>query len=370
MPRTSRTCAALAPRSARVWIPPRVPAGRRRGNQRLFVLRGLLPDDAGHRLPHPAPQTSGAEGGRETVRPCAQGRPRCGPGCAPPSSAGRECDDHYAVTFAEGTEITGRTIVLATGARYRRLDVPGIDRLERTSVYYAATSYEAQQCHEAPVAVVEGGNSAGQAVLFLAKRVPRVQLLARAKDPGAGMSRYLVDQIERHPRVTVLPHTEVREVTGGQVLRSLVVEDKHTRERRELEARALFVFIGAQPCTAWLSGKLSLDQRGFVLTGADTQARTIRALWQGQGRNCMSLETGLPGVFASGDVRSGSWKRVALRSAGGDGRPSRPRTPRPYRRRLGDGDVNHDRNHGNRHRHHPHARPSRPAALHTVLSAS
>lgn len=197
-----------------------------------------------------------------------------------PAEAGalKQCDDHYAVTFADGTEITGRTIVLATGARYRRLEVPGIDRLEGTSVYYAATSYAAQQCHEAPVTVVGGGNSAGQAVLFLANRVPRVQLFVRAKDPGAGMSRYLVDQIERHPRVTVLPHTEVREVTGGQVLRSLVVEDKHTGERRELEARALFVFIGAQPCTAWLSGKLPLDQRGFVLTGADAQARTIPAL--------------------------------------------------------------------------------------------
>ncbi|WAP54460.1 FAD-dependent oxidoreductase [Streptomyces sp. S465] len=226
-------------------------------------------------------------------------------------------DGHYRVTFADGSETLCRTVVLATGARYRRLKVPGIERLEGSSVYYAATVYEAQQCGSDPVAVVGGGNSAGQAVLFLAERVPRVHLLIRGSDPGARMSRYLVDQIERHPRVSVAVDTEIREVRGDDVLRSIVVEQTRTGERRTVDVRALFVFIGAKPCTDWLADVLALDDRGFVLTGAEAEARSAVGVWQGQSRGCLSLETTLPGVFAAGDVRSGSVKRVA--SAAGEG---------------------------------------------------
>ncbi|MGP4001405.1 FAD-dependent oxidoreductase [Streptomyces sp. 8N706] len=226
-------------------------------------------------------------------------------------------EDHYAVAFADGSVATGRTVVLATGARYRRLDVPGIDRLEGTSVYYAATAYEAQQCRADPVAVVGGGNSAGQAVLFLAHHVPRVHLVVRGGDLGAHMSRYLVDQIERHPRVEVRLHTEVEEAVGDRVLEALVVRDNRTGQRYELDARALFSFIGAEPCTGWLAGSLALDARGFVLIGAEAQADTAPAVWESRGRNCLLLETSLPGVFAAGDVRSGSVKRVA--SAVGEG---------------------------------------------------
>jgi thioredoxin reductase (NADPH) len=226
-------------------------------------------------------------------------------------------DDHYAVTFADGGTATGRTVILATGARYRRLVVPGIERLEGTSVYYAATLYEAQQCRTDPVAVVGGGNSAGQAVLFLADQVPRAYLLVRGGDLGSHMSRYLIDQIERHPRIEVLLHTEVSEVIGDPVLESLVIVDNRTGERRELDARALFVFTGADPSTDWLTGSLALDEHGFVLTGAEAQADTAPGTWESRDRNCMILETTLPGVFAAGDVRSGSVKRVA--SAVGEG---------------------------------------------------
>ncbi|MCG0288257.1 cyclic nucleotide-binding domain-containing thioredoxin-disulfide reductase [Streptomyces sp. PSAA01] len=226
-------------------------------------------------------------------------------------------DGHYRVTFADGSETLCRTVVLATGAHYRRLKVPGIERLEGASVYYAATVYEAQQCGADPVAVVGGGNSAGQAVLFLAQRVPRVHLLIRGPDLGAKMSRYLVDQIERHPRVTVALDTEIREVRGDDVLRSIVVEQTRTGERRTVDVRALFVFIGAKPCTDWLADVLALDDRGFVLTGAEAEARSATGVWEGQSRGCLSLETSLPGVFAAGDVRSGSVKRVA--SAAGEG---------------------------------------------------
>ncbi|SEB79393.1 FAD-dependent oxidoreductase [Streptomyces melanosporofaciens] len=224
---------------------------------------------------------------------------------------------HYRVTFADGSETLCRTVVLATGAHYRRLDVPGMERLERTSVYYAATVYEARQCGAAPVAVVGGGNSAGQAVLFLAAWVPRVHLLIRGSYLGARMSRYLVDQIERHPRVSVLLDSELREVRGEDALRTIVVEHCRTGERRTLDACALFVFIGAKPCTDWLTGVLALDDRGFVLTGAEAEARAGHVVREGPGRGCLSLETTLPGVFAAGDVRSGSVKRVA--SAAGEG---------------------------------------------------
>ncbi|AQW50374.1 FAD-dependent oxidoreductase [Streptomyces violaceusniger] len=224
---------------------------------------------------------------------------------------------HYRVTFADGSETLCRTVVLATGAHYRRLDVPGMERLERTSVYYAATVYEARQCGAAPVAVVGGGNSAGQASLFLAEWVPRVHLLIRGSYLGARMSRYLVDQIERHPRVNVMLDSELREVRGEDALRTIVVGHRRTGERRTLDACALFVFIGAKPCTDWLTGVLALDDRGFVLTGDEAEARAAHGVRAGPGRGCLSLETTLPGVFAAGDVRSGSVKRVA--SAAGEG---------------------------------------------------
>ncbi|MET7766669.1 FAD-dependent oxidoreductase [Streptomyces sp. NPDC005393] len=226
-------------------------------------------------------------------------------------------DGYYRVTFADGGDVVSHTVVLATGAWYRRLEVPGIERVEGASVYYAATVYEAQQCRADPVAVVGGGNSAGQAVLFLAQRVPRVHLLIRGPDLGSKMSRYLVDQIERHPRVNVLLNSEVREVEGDGVLRAVVVENNRTGERRKLVVRAMFVFIGTQPRTAWLGDVVALDDRGFVLTGAPAQARASGTVWEGQGRACLGLETSLPGVFAAGDVRSGSVKRVA--SAAGEG---------------------------------------------------
>ncbi|MFD9936801.1 FAD-dependent oxidoreductase [Streptomyces massasporeus] len=226
-------------------------------------------------------------------------------------------DGHYAVGFADGGEITARTVVLATGARYRRLLVPGIERLEGTSVHYSATVYEAQQCRTDPVAVVGGGNSAGQAVLFVAGYAPQVNLLVRGPSLEAHMSRYLIDQVERHPRVRVLLHTEVTEALGDKVLEAVTVVDHRTGEHRRLAVRALFVFTGAEPHTGWLSGALALDARGFVLTGAEAQAGSVPDLWQSQGRDCLTLETSLPGVFAAGDVRSGSVKRVA--SAVGEG---------------------------------------------------
>ncbi|MFJ4005039.1 FAD-dependent oxidoreductase [Streptomyces sp. NPDC090023] len=226
-------------------------------------------------------------------------------------------DDEYVVTFTDGSQTRAGAVVLASGVWYRRLDVPGIDRLEGVSVYYAATVHEASLCQADPVAVVGGGNSAGQAALFLANHASRVYLLVRGRELNADMSRYLVDQVERHPKIEVLLHSEVRGVFGEEKLESLNVEDNATGERREIRAVALFVFIGARPRTEWLRGVLALDEKGFVLTGADAQAAADAKRWDPLGRGPLLLETTLPGVFAAGDVRSGSVKRVA--SAAGEG---------------------------------------------------
>ncbi|MFC8067105.1 FAD-dependent oxidoreductase [Streptomyces sp. NPDC057293] len=226
-------------------------------------------------------------------------------------------NDEYVVSFADGSRARTGAVVLASGVWYRRLEVPGIDRLEGVSVYYAATVHEAGLCRADPVAVVGGGNSAGQAALFLANHASRVQLLVRGGDLNADMSRYLVDQVERHPKIEVLLHTEVRRVFGAEKLEALLVEDNRSGRRRELQAAALFVFIGARPRTEWLRDALAVDEKGFVLTGADAQPLADPARWAVLGRGPLPLETTLPGVFAAGDVRSGSVKRVA--AAAGEG---------------------------------------------------
>ncbi|MGW0091349.1 FAD-dependent oxidoreductase [Streptomyces sp. NPDC003328] len=226
-------------------------------------------------------------------------------------------DDEYVVTFTDGSRTRASAVVLASGVRYRRLEIPGMDRLEGISVYYAATVHEASLCRADPVAVVGGGNSAGRAALFLANHASKVHLLVRGGNLNADMSRYLVDQVERHPKIEVLLHTEVRGLSGEEKLETLTVEDNVSRERGELRAAALFVFIGARPRTEWLRGVLALDEKGFVLTGADAQGVADATRWAALGRGPLLLETTLPGVFAAGDVRSGSVKRVA--SATGEG---------------------------------------------------
>ncbi|WP_342341949.1 MULTISPECIES: FAD-dependent oxidoreductase [unclassified Rhodococcus (in: high G+C Gram-positive bacteria)] len=226
-------------------------------------------------------------------------------------------DGHHVLRLADGGAVRGRALVLATGARYRKLTVPGIEALEGTSVYYAATHQEARMCGTDPVAIVGGGNSAGQATVFLADHVSHVHLLIRGDDLGKSMSRYLVDQIERHPRVTVHRNTEIRTVHGQKYLEEIVVEDNRTGEQDTIGVHALFVFIGAMPHTGWLADTIALDHHGFVLTGMDA----VHARGDGNrpigARPSRTLETSRPGLFAAGDVRSGSVKRVA--SAVGEG---------------------------------------------------
>jgi thioredoxin reductase (NADPH) len=220
-------------------------------------------------------------------------------------------DGHHVLELEEGAPVEARTVIVATGVQYRRLPVPGLEKFEGTSVFHAATVVEARVCSGDPVAVVGGGNSAGQAALFLSRHASHVRLIVREHDLAEHMSRYLVDRIEQTPAIEVLTATEVREVDGAKTLETITVENTDTGNRQQVEARALFVFIGAQPHTAWLGGAVALDEKGFVLTGPAARDAADGEL------DCMLLETSLPGVLAAGDVRSGSIKRVA--SAVGEG---------------------------------------------------
>jgi thioredoxin reductase (NADPH) len=228
-------------------------------------------------------------------------------------------DGYYRVGLSDGGEVAARSVIAATGARYRRLDVERLERFEGVSVHYAATQAEAQQCEGGEVVVVGGGNSAGQAAVFLAERTRRVYLLIRGADLNKSMSRYLVERITRAHNVELLANTEVRELVGEDYLEGVAVEDNRSgAQRRSLGAGALFVFIGAEANTGWLEGAVELDERGFVLTGVALEHSALEGeLWGGLSREPFLLETSLPGVFAAGDVRSGSIKRVA--SAVGEG---------------------------------------------------
>lgn len=230
----------------------------------------------------------------------------------------RRENDHFRVILSEGGEVAGRSVIVATGARYRRLNIPRLERFEGVSVHYAATEAEAQMCRGNEVAVVGGGNSAGQAAAFLAERVAKVNLLIRGGDLGKSMSRYLIDRIERTANIELLVHSGVRELMGDGALEGVVVEDNRSGERRTLEARALFVFIGAEANTDWLKGTVALDERGFVPTGRALDRSALDSqTWSGLSREPFMLESTQPGIFAVGDVRSGSVKRVA--SAVGEG---------------------------------------------------
>jgi thioredoxin reductase (NADPH) len=223
-------------------------------------------------------------------------------------------DGHYAIELADGEPINGRTLIVATGAQYRKLDLPHLERYEGAGVYYAATQAEAQLCAADPVLIVGGGNSAGQAAMFLSRHASSCHLLIRGADLSASMSRYLIDELDRREQVQLLTHSQIVELKGESALEAVVVEDARTGTRRELAAKALFVFIGASPHTDWLRGHVAMDEHGFLLTGRDVPGEQLAA----HGDDTpFFLETSQPGIFAVGDVHSGSIKRVA--SAVGEG---------------------------------------------------
>jgi thioredoxin reductase (NADPH) len=214
---------------------------------------------------------------------------------------------HLVVNLADGTQVAARALVAASSAHYRRLPVADLQRFENTSVYYAATELEARQCGGSRVVVVGGGNSAGQAAMFLAQSASDVHVVAR-RDLSATMSSYLVDRIEAHPRITVHGGCTVSELRGGQMLEQVTIAapDGDTT----ISCNALFSFIGAEPNNDWLEG-VAVDEHGFVLTDRAIDDALLGDAWTAVNRRPLPYETSRPGLFAVGDLRSGSTKRVA-----------------------------------------------------------
>ncbi|PMB49957.1 fused response regulator/thioredoxin-disulfide reductase [Fischerella thermalis CCMEE 5205] len=221
------------------------------------------------------------------------------------------------VTLADGSELSSHTLMIATGVSYRKLDVPGIDRLTGAGVYYGAAITEALSYQDEDVFIVGAGNSAGQAAMYLSKYARRVTLLVRGDSLTKSMSKYLIDQIELTDNITVKLLTQVAEVFGKDKLEAITLANIETSEVETVPTNALFTFIGAMPRTHWLQDVVERDKYGFILTGPDTmQNGTLPKGWTLE-RNPFLLETSVPGIFAVGDVRHKSVKRVA--SAVGEG---------------------------------------------------
>jgi thioredoxin reductase (NADPH) len=228
------------------------------------------------------------------------------------------CDHKpYVVEVENGARIPARTVVIATGAEYRRLPLKNLSRFEGVGVYYGATFVEAQLCGGEEVIVVGGGNAAGQAAVFLAETTKRVHLLVRSADLSKSMSRYLIRRIEETATIVFRPRTEITALEGGDHLESVHWQNSQTGQTAEHKIRHVFVMTGADPNTGWLDGCVALDTKGFIKTGSDLSPENLSAARWPLVRQPYLLETSLPGVFAVGDVRGGSIKRVA--SAVGEG---------------------------------------------------
>jgi thioredoxin reductase (NADPH) len=218
------------------------------------------------------------------------------------------------IVHIEGSESAcTRCVLIATGAEYRRLDVPGRERFDGLGVYYAATQTEMVACEQSDVVVVGAGNSAGQAIMYLCGHTRHVTVLVRNGSLRETMSSYLAERIEAAENVEVLYHTEVRRILGDERIESVEIENTQTGERRTLPTAALFSFIGAVPCTDWLPPEIETDRNGFICTGREVAESPN---WKLK-RRPFAMETIHPGVFAAGDVRVGSIKRVS--SAVGEG---------------------------------------------------
>ena len=218
-------------------------------------------------------------------------------------------DEHLRAVLADGTDIPTRALIIASGARYRSLPLERWDEFAGAGIFYAATELEARSCADGPVTVVGGGNGAGQAALFLASCGCEVTVAIRRPEIESGMSRYLVDRLLANPKITVRGGTEVTRLDGEHVLGSISLAGP-AGEQHEQACRGLFCFIGAEPATGWLTG-VALDEHGFVRTDVQLTSDELGDTWSALGRGPLPFETSVPGVFAVGDVRRGSMKRVA-----------------------------------------------------------
>ena len=259
---------------------------------------------------------SGLTGADLTRRAVAQARKFGAELLTPQEVCGVRIDGQYRVlTLADGSEISTRALLIASGVAYRALDVPGAASLTGAGVYYGAALTEAISCRDEEVLIVGGGNSAGQAALFFAQYASHVTLIVRGAGLGESMSQYLVDQVEATANVTVLTRTRVAAMHGDERLRSVTLACDN--EQRDMDATSLFAFIGAAPRTDWVASVVQRDEHGFILTGPDLEQENGRPRGWTLTRDPYLLETNLPGVFCAGDVRHQSVKRVA--SAVGEG---------------------------------------------------
>jgi thioredoxin reductase (NADPH) len=237
---------------------------------------------------------------------------------APRAVAGLDVGNRpYALDIGDGQQVRGRTVVISTGAKYRRLPLPNAEKYEGRGIYFGATFMEARMCSQQEVVIVGGGNSAGQAAVFLSQHAKHVHIAIRSESLEHSMSKYLIHRIEASPKITLHPHTEITALAGDEVLEGIELTDNRTGESRTSDIQHAFIFIGATPNSDWLPPEIAVDGKGFVRTGRDLEPDELDAdLWPVR-RQPFLLETSVPGIFAAGDIRSGSTKRVA--SAVGEG---------------------------------------------------
>jgi thioredoxin reductase (NADPH) len=217
---------------------------------------------------------------------------------------------YHVVSLVDQSEVPTRAVIIATGARYQRLAIPDLERFEGSGVYYAATDLETRSCSGSAVVVVGGGNSAGQAAIYLSQGGSRVSIVIRRPDLSQSMSRYLIDRIAANPNIEVLPSTQVRALGGESHLESVELDHTPSGVKTTMSCVALFCFIGAEPATSWLQDTVALDEKGFILTDRSIPAHSLSSPIFSE-RDPLPFETSAPGVFAVGDVRLGSMKRVA-----------------------------------------------------------
>ena len=220
-------------------------------------------------------------------------------------------DRYRVVTLADGTELSGDVLLIATGVSYRKLDVPGVERLTGAGVYYGAAITEALSCRDDDVYVIGGANSAGQAAMYLSQYARSVTLLVRSDSLERSMSRYLIDEIEARDNIHVRLNSGVARVNGEQNLETVTIRETTSGKEDTVPAAGLFIFIGAHPGTDWLDGIVKRDERGFILSGPDLMQDGKRPQGWRLDRDPYLLETNVPGMFVAGDVRHGSVKRVA-----------------------------------------------------------
>lgn len=229
----------------------------------------------------------------------------------------RTKSNYKTIVLDDDTEISAKSVVITTGVDYRQLTTPGIEKFTGAGIYYGAAMTEAASCKDKEVYIVGGGNSAGQAAMYLSKFAKQVYILVRKESLAATMSSYLIDQIGGVNNIELLPYSEITEAQGDTRLEKLVIENLQTKESRTVNADALYIFIGAKPYTDWLCSDIITNDKGFVETGRDlNHCPDFEKTWKAK-RDPYLLETSCPGIFAAGDVRAGAMNRVA--SAVGEG---------------------------------------------------